>query len=228
MLQAIVFDFDGVLVDSEPLHYEAFARTVEPLGARFDYEHYRRHYIGYDDRDGFRAICNEFNIPLDEQRLAELIAEKAAAFARIVGRGVTPMPGAVELVQESAAAMPIALCSGALLQDIALILPNLGPGGLMDLFRAIVTADDVRRSKPDPEGYALAARRLGLAPGHCLAVEDTPAGIASARVAGLHTLAVSTSFPLQELSEADRSVASLASVTVPKLRSWFNGCVRTL
>jgi len=92
----------------------------------------------------------------------------------------------------------------------------------MDRFRAIVTADDVARSKPDPEGYTLAARRMGLSPGNCLAIEDTPAGIASAKAAGLRTLAVTTSFPASDLTQAERIVSSLAEVTVSRLREWFD------
>ena len=225
MLEAIIFDFDGVLVDSEPLHYRAFLQTVHPLGVSFDYDRYRERYIGYDDRDGFRAICGEFDIPLDDQRLAELVATKAAAFASIVECGVAPRPGAVELLEAAAAAMPIALCSGALRHDIWLILPKLGTGdahgSAMDRFRTIVTADDVAHSKPDPEGYTLAAQRLGLTPQHCLAIEDTPAGIASAKAAGLRVLAVTTSFPADHLAQADRIVASLSDVTVDGLREWF-------
>ena len=222
MLQAIIFDFDGVLVDSEPLHYRAFVETVRPLGVTFDYEHYRQHYIGFDDRDAFRAISGEFTIEMDENRINELISSKAAAFARIVSAGITPMPGAVELLREAAATVPVALCSGALAQDISLILPQLGEGGVAGCFKAMVTADDVQRSKPDPQSYVLAAQRLGIAPGNCMAIEDTPAGIASAKAAGLYALGVASSFPAEDLVQADRTVESLSGVSLGSLRSWFD------
>lgn len=221
MLKAIIFDFDGVIVDTEPLHYRAFASTVAPLGIGFDYERYRQQYIGFDDRDGFRAICSEHNVALDDDGLGRLIVEKAATFAGIVGEGIAPLPGAIELIEAAAAVMPIAICSGALRQDIDLILPLLGGGGVHERFRGIVCADDVERSKPDPQCYTLAAQRLGIAPQHCVAIEDTPAGIISARDAGLRTLAVASSFPIDRLLDAERVVGSLAEVNLELLSQWF-------
>lgn len=221
MLRAIIFDFDGVIVDTEPLHYRAFVQTLRPFGVDFGYERYREEYIGYDDRDGFRTICAEHKIDLDDARLARFIAEKAATFAGIVNEGVSAMPGAVELIEQAAAAMPIALCSGALRQDIALILPKLGGGDVLGRFTCIVSADDVQRSKPDPQSYTLAAQRLGMHPRECLAIEDTPAGIESARTAGIRTLAVTSSFSFDRLTGADRVVGTLEQVSVELLQQWF-------
>lgn len=221
MLQAIVFDFDGVIVDSEPLHYRALLSVVEPLGVRFDYRRYLREYIGYDDRDFFLAVARDFNLRLDDSQLDLLILQKATAFEHIARQGVQALPGAVELITAAASAMPIALCSGALRRDIDVILPALDSGKIPAMFRTMVTAEQVARSKPDPESYRLAVKRLDLPAAACLAIEDTPAGVASARGAGLRVLAVSQSVGPEPLAAADRVVPTLADVTLQKLHAWF-------
>ena len=221
MIDAIVFDFDGVIVDSEPLHFQAFVQVLEALGSRIDYELYLKHALGRDDRGGFRELCENLGIPFDEQRLSELVLAKASNMTRIIKTGVSALPGALELVADCAAAVPVALCSGALRSDIEAILPVVGGGGLRAMFRTVVSADDVLRSKPHPEPYLLATSNLGVSPGSCLSIEDTPAGIHSALDAGLRTLAVTTTCPTAELYEAEHVVPSLSELTFAGLQAHF-------
>ncbi len=220
MLEAIVFDFDGVIVDSEPLHHRAFAEVFATLGLDVDYDRYIREYIGFDDRDAIRHACRTVGKPLVDRTMRRLLAEKAAAFDRIVARGVAPIDGAIELVRAAAGRWPIAIASGALRSDIDLILPALNDDDLAACFAAIVTADDVARSKPDPATYLKAAERLGAAPAVCLAIEDTPTGLASAKAAGMRTLGIATSYEAAKL-DADRVVHRPADVNVAQLESWF-------
>jgi len=226
MLKAIVWDVDGVIVDSEPTHYRAFAQVAKQLGSQFSWEEYLDRYIGYDDRDVFRILLTEAGkadkCPDD---IPSLCAEKAAIFDQIVEQGIQPMPGAVELIDSAGRQMPLAISSGATQRDIDLILGKLG---LLDRFDTIVTADDVARSKPDPQGYAmavaaLAQRRpeLGLAPDNCLAIEDTAAGIQSARDAGLMTLGVAYTGPAELLHAAHRIVDTLEGLDIEQLQEWF-------
>ena len=219
MIQGIVFDFDGVIVDTEPLHYRAFQEVMGAFGVEFDYAEYQKRYIGFDDRDGFAAIAGDHDIGLDDVRLAELIERKADTFERLVRQGVEPIPGVIQLIQAAAERWTIAICSGAIRRDIDAALETVG--NLSDLFSHIVTAEDVARSKPDPASYTLAATRLGLEPAHLLAIEDTPAGLRSASGAGLHTLAVTTTCSRQELEPlAERVVASLEEVDVDQIEQW--------
>jgi len=225
MLAGVIFDFDGIIVDTEPLHYRAFQEILIPLGLGYSWEDYLRCYIGYDDRDAFRNTFLTTGRTLDDGELEALIEAKGAAFQRIIASGVKPYPGVVELVRAIAGNLPLGLCSGALPADIEPILEHLGIGGAFDV---IVTAADVRASKPDPESYALSVKRLisahpgrGIAAGNCLAIEDTPAGIASAKGAVLKVLAVTNSYPAEELTGADRIVASLADVTIQTLHNLF-------
>ncbi len=225
MLAGVIFDFDGIIVDTEPLHYRAFQEILIPMGLGYSWEDYMRSYIGYDDRDVFRNTFLAAGRTLDDGELEALIEAKGAAFQRIIAIGVKPYPGVVELVRAIAGNLPLGLCSGALPSDIEPILGHLGIAGSFDV---IITAADVRASKPDPESYALSVSRLisvhpekVIEAGNCLAIEDTPAGIASAKGAGLKVLAVTNSYPEEELTGADRIVASLADVTLQTLHNLF-------
>jgi beta-phosphoglucomutase len=225
MPAAVIFDFDGIIVDTEPLHYRAFQEILAPLGLGYSWAEYLRLYIGFDDRDAFRETFRSAGRRLSDQQLQTLVREKGAAFQGIIAGGVEPYPGVKDLVREIAGKLPLALCSGALPSDIEPILEQLG---IADLFDVIVTAADVKASKPDPESYALAVAGLKRAypdleiiAGRCLAIEDTPAGIASARGAGLKVLAVANSYPEENLAVADKVVATLAGVELASFRQLF-------
>ena len=215
--EAVLFDFDGILVDTEPMHHRAFNEVLDPLGMGFPWKEYVEIYMGFDDRDAFRAAFRAKAIDLDDANLATLVAAKSKAFQRGLRDGVTAYPGAVPMIESlHATGRPLALCSGALRSDIAPILAQLG---IARCFDVIVSADDVRRSKPDPESYALAYAGLAerhptllTVPGKSVAVEDTPAGIRSAKGAGLRVLAVTNSYGAGELAGADCIVESLESV----------------
>jgi len=217
--EAVLFDFDGILVDSEPMHYRAFTEILDPLGMGFTWGEYVQTYMGFDDRDAFREAFRAKGVDLDDANLAKLVAAKSEAFLRGLRDGVTAYPGAVPLIESlRAAGLPLALCSGALRADIDPILARLGVARCFDV---IVSADDVRRSKPDPESYALAFARLSerhatmlTVPGKSVAVEDTPAGIRSAKGAGLRVLAVTNSYGAGELAEADWITDSLENIRI--------------
>ena len=228
MLQAIVFDFDGVIADSEPIHYQAFLRlSEERWGYAFSWETYLQRYVGYDDRDALRTLLQDAAQPaVDEASLQQLIDRKGDYFEEVVNAGVRTFPGTVEFIRHAAGTLPVAIASGATRRDIDLIVQRLGLGGVFDI---IVTADVVHHSKPDPQTYELAVQRLtrkhpelNLQPTRCLAIEDTPAGIASARAAGLPVLALTTSTPAAQLNHAQRVVANLQGLTVAQLQQWFD------
>lgn len=223
MLDAIVFDFDGVIVDSEPLHYQAFVMVGKSIGFEFTYDQYLAQYIGFDDRDAFRLMLAVSGEEPTEQRVAELCAMKQPAFDAIVKMGAASegiaIPGALALMDACAeAGFPIAIASGATRADIELMLELLERRALFDV---IVTADDVEHSKPDPASYAMAADRLGVTAGNCLAIEDTAAGLASAKGAGLQTLGLATTGSADALSAAGRVIDDLQGVTLEQLNAWY-------
>lgn len=215
--EAVVFDFDGVIVDTEPLHWSAFQRVLEPLGIGLSWAGYVDGYMGFDDRDAFAEVFRAHGRTLDAERLQDLVRAKSGVFQDVIRDGVSAYPGAVSLIASlHACGLPLAISSGALHSDIAPILSRLGIG---HCFSVVIAADDVRKSKPDPEPYSLAFAELRRAhparlsaPGNCLAVEDTPAGIRSAKGAGLRVLAVTNSFGGKDLAEADAVTPSLEAV----------------
>ncbi|NVN97852.1 MAG: HAD family phosphatase [Geobacteraceae bacterium] len=223
MLKAVIFDFDGIIVDSEPLHYKAFQRVLEPLGASFSWDDYIETYMGFDDRDAFREAFARAGKTLDDARLHELIAQKAELFQHVAADGVTAYPGVCELIRAISGNLPLAICSGALRSDIVPILATLGLTGCFD---CMVTADDVPQSKPDPASYLEAVKRLQfcfpekmILAENAVAIEDTPAGISSAKGAGLKVVAVTNSYAATELTTADAVVITLAELGIEGLCS---------
>lgn len=192
---------------------------LAPAGIAFPWEEYVGRYMGFDDRDAFREAFRVHGKPLGDGRLAELVAAKSLVFQDVIRDGVRPLPGAVPLIGSiHARGIPLAISSGALRSDIEPILAMLGIAGCFPL---IVSADDVERSKPDPESYRLAwegLRRLHpgsiSSPGRSLAIEDTPAGIRAAKLAGLAVLAVAGSYAEEDLAEADHFAGSLDQVRI--------------
>lgn len=222
MLKAVIFDFDGVIVDTEPIHYEAFQNVLQPLGLGYSWDEYLDKYIGFDDRDAFREAFSSEGKTLGDALLSDLINRKAEVFEKIVQQGVQPYPGVIELVKAISGKLPLALCSGALQRDITPILEQFG---LQEAFNVVITADDVRASKPDPESYLLSLQRLqqvfpvtSILAEECIAIEDTPAGIASAVSAGINVLAVTNSYQAERLEGAIHITDSLENVTIAVLQ----------
>lgn len=216
-IEAVIFDFDGVIADTEPLHYQSFCRVIERDGLACSWADYVRDYIGYDDRDLFRAAYGKAGRVLSEADLAALIQAKAAAFMQLTGDGVEFYDGIPDLIHHVHRRYPVGLCSGALRSDINPILAQLG---LSDVFQVIVTAEDVPFSKPDPACYTLAVQRLGdrlgrsLSPAGCVAIEDTPGGIQSAKAAGLQVWGVLHTHGAESLTQADSVYSTLRDIMI--------------
>ena len=189
---ALLFDFDGVLVDSEPLHWRTICETLTshdlPAVPWADYE---RDLMGLDDRDAFRHATPPGT---PELIIAQYVEEKAKRFATLAEEGlVPPRPGAADAVRRAAATgLPLALCSGALRTDV---LPVLRHMAITTAFPIIITADDVAHSKPDPETYRLAIEKLAVPPERALVFEDTLDGLLSARAAHIPVWGITTHLP---------------------------------
>ena len=219
---AVIFDFDGVIVDSEPLHYKAFIKVLRPLGLNFSYETYLRRYVGFDDRDSFREILRDGGRNPKDFNLSELIEKKGNIFREIVEYELSAFPGALELVKLLAEKrLPLAIASGSYREEIKAMLSILK---LIDYFPVIVAADDVTRSKPHPETYLKALKELRrnypdhpLDPSQCLVIEDTPSGIEAARKAGLYILAVAHTHPIEQLRDADMAIPTLLDLNIDSI-----------
>ncbi len=221
MLRAIVFDFDGVIANSEPLHYRAFRDVLREWRVDLREPDYYERYLGYDDVSAFRHIAADRGIEWDEERIADLVVAKAAMMERLEADGSILFPGAEGAVRQAAAALPLAIASGALGAEIRRVLDR---AGLTPCFQTIVGAEDAARSKPAPDPYQKAVALLGLSAGsaagllaaECVAIEDSPWGLQSARAAGLRTVAVAQTYARDAL-DADLVIASIGDLEVAAL-----------
>lgn len=213
---AIVFDFDGVLADSEPLHLATLQEVLSALGVTLTREDYYANFLGYTDEDVFRHLAARHGWDLDAGKLAALIAQKSVLFDDAVASGNVLYPGAAACVERLARAFPLGIASGALRHEIEQVLAG---AGLARRFRFIVAAGDTMNSKPAPDPYQRAAELHGVAPSACVAIEDSRWGIQSAKAAGMKCVGITNTYPASELSAADAVVATLSEFTEDLIRA---------
>jgi beta-phosphoglucomutase len=219
-LQAIVFDFDGVIADSEPLHLKAFQRTLAEDGMTLEADDYFNRYLGYDDVGVFEAVARDRALPWTGRHVTELVARKGMQLQTLISGGEVLFPGAPAFIRAAAAEVPIAIASGALRHEIVQILEA---AALDQLFAAIVASGDTPESKPSPGPYLLAFEQLQqraalkLDPLRCVAIEDSVWGLESARLAGLRCVGVTTSYTAAELPFAELVIEGLHALTLPML-----------
>jgi len=219
-LQAIIFDFDGVIADSEPLHLRAFQQTLAEEGIELSAPDYYSRYLGYDDLGLVQALAADRGIAMSDRETTALVARKGARLQEMLHGGHVLFPGAVDFIRAAAAEIPIAIASGAMKHEIEAITKA---AGIRDLFGAIVASGDTPQSKPSPAPYLLAFERLRQASGRTLdprrsvAIEDSRWGLESARGAGLRCVGVTNSYPAVELGGADLVVDGLSGLTLSAL-----------
>ena len=223
MLQAALFDFNGVLVDDEQLHLDGFNAALAPAGVTVSLEQYNERYLGFDDRGAFAAMLRDRGLAHDDDRVAALIRAKSVVYAALAARSLTVFDGAAALLGAVGDEVPLAIVSGALRGEIDVALRLMGAAAVP---RVIVAAEDVRACKPDPEGYVLGLSRLGalvgrLDPARCVAIEDSVAGVESARAAGLCVIAVAHTYAVDVLRAAGAQAVfgHVREVTVAALRA---------
>lgn len=212
-VKAVVFDFDGVLADSEMLHLRVYRELLGPSVTITD-EQYCERYLGSDDEGVFAQVAIDYGLMLGDEEIELLIAEKAARFEALVSSTDVMYPAAGRCVRRLAAEWPLGIASGARRSEIELMLRG---AALADAFKFIVAAGDTDHGKPAPDPYLRAADLHGVPPAACLAIEDSHAGLESARAAGLRTIGISTTYPRDTLA-ADFVVDSLDEITPDSIR----------
>ena len=218
-LSGVIFDFDGVIADTEPLHLKAYQDVLEATPLTITTHDYYARYLGYDDVGVFSALAKDQGVTLGRDQLRELIAEKGRRFEAIVGHEDVLFPGAAACIERLEATVPLAIASGALHHEIEAILEH---AGLRERFVGIVAADDVAQGKPAPDSYLRAAALLRNAIGRgedvCLvAIEDSRWGIEAARLAGIRCVGLTSSYTAEELGPVDTIVSTLAEIDRPIL-----------
>lgn len=219
MLQALFFDFDGVIADSEPIHLRACQEVLAAEGFVLTREDYYSRYLGYDDRGLFQTYLTDQGLAADTATIDAWLMAKTRSVQRLLSSDEVLFPGAADLVKTLAERVPLAIASGALGPEIALVLEHAGLGRY---FKAIASASDGVPGKPAPDLYQLAMARLGermngggpLRPSSCAAIEDSHWGLEAAARAGLHCIAVTHTYPASELKGADLVVERLGDLTI--------------
>jgi beta-phosphoglucomutase-like phosphatase (HAD superfamily) len=226
---AIVFDFDGVIANTEPLHLRAFQQVLADAGVDLTAEEYYSRYLGYDDTAMVEQIAIDRGFELSADERHALLQRKATLMPLLLRSPDVLFEGAAECVRRLAAATPLAIASGALRSEIELVLDA---GGLRNCFACIVAAGETREGKPAPDPYQRVIELLagaGLVAAHdgasrrSVAIEDSHWGIVSARAAGLWCVAVATSYPAEQLTDADLVFPSLDAVRLEALSALVAG-----
>jgi HAD superfamily hydrolase (TIGR01509 family) len=227
MLKAVIFDFDGVVADSEFLHYKTFNGALADYGVTIDKDDYYATYLGYSDSDAIDAISENFKLALTAEQKSEIMDTKEKLFDELAANENFIIDGVAEFVAMlKDNDIRIAICSGSLRAEIEQMLSK---STFADAFELIVSADDVVKGKPDPEPYLLALSKLQhgqkktahpteLKACECVVIEDSHWGLESATAAGMNTIAVTNSYPAEKLAGYAKKVTdSLASLTMDEL-----------
>ena len=226
-MKAVIFDFDGVIADTEPIHLGAFQRTLGGLGIELTEEDYYANYLAYDDKTFFRRFLRDKEYEHEDGLIAELIGRKAGHYCDLIKGNIEILPGVRDFLESLAGAYRIAIGSGALRAEITDILEFAGIGGY---FEVIVSAEDIENCKPAPDVYLEVLNRLNAASpdgnaisaAECIVIEDSLSGIEAALSAGMKCLAVSNSYAAEELYRAHMIRDSLAGVGAEDLNRLFS------
>lgn len=222
-LRAIIFDFDGVVADNEPVHFAMFRRILGEIGVPLTQADYYAHYLGYDDKGCFAAVLAANGRQASADLLHELVARKARAYLDHIQQHLVIFPGVQDFVRRAAARYRLGIASGALRHEIEFILDQ---AGIRKEFHHITSAEDVTRGKPDPEGFLHALEGLNRLSGpgqeplsaeDCLVIEDSIPGIRAGHAAGMKVLAVANTHVPEELKEADAVAPSLEGLDLDAL-----------
>lgn len=201
--KGVLFDLDGTILNSEPLHFAAFQSTLDKHGKRLDEKQYKEHFAGRSDEAG---LLRYFKFINEDVNVSRIVDEKARKFLELASDQVVPYPGVIPLIRYLYTQVPLALVTGASRIEAEITLKSFT---ISNCFTVIITSEDVKNSKPSPEGYLKATNILHLNPKDCVVVEDSPSGVLAAKNAGIDCIAVTNTHTSEELSQATKVVDQL-------------------
>jgi beta-phosphoglucomutase len=222
MLRAVIFDFDGVITDSEVLHLRSFNKVLAQYGVEISTKDYYKEYLGLSDIDCFKALVDKKVLPKPAKGIEHLAKEKTEVFEKLAKTEGKIIEGVRDFLQMlSRNNIPMAICSGALLTEIELVLEQ---ARLRSFFEVIVSAEFVKRGKPSPEGLLLTLKKLNhgrqntILANQCVVIEDSHWGLQAAKTAGMHSIAVTNSYDASELAMAEKVINKLSELNIDDLR----------
>ena len=214
--KAVIWDMDGVIADTALYHFKAWQEVFQRRGVNFTQDDFRRNFGQRNDT----IIRNTLGEQISQSEIDAIAREKEKTFRQVIGQNIKPLPGAVKMLKSLREhGFKMALASSAPIENIRLVTRGLG---IDDYFHSIVTGRDVAEGKPSPQGFLLAAQKLGVEPRDCIVIEDAIAGVAAAKRAGMKCIAVTNTHPRESLAEADLTVDTLEEVTVDDLEELLN------
>jgi beta-phosphoglucomutase len=222
MLRAVIFDFDGVITDSEILHLRAFNQSLAQYGIEITKNDYYTMYLGFNDTDCYKLLIEKGLLKMDEQQINTLMIQKKKIFeqlAKAEGKMIEGVRDFLKMLEQNN--IPMAICSGSLLTEVEMVLED---ARLRHLFEVIVSGEQVKKGKPDPEGFLLSLQRLNenrenpITANQCVAIEDSHWGLEAAKAAGMHTIAVTNSYDAEQLSMAEKIVDRLNELSIDDLQ----------
>jgi len=211
MSKAVIWDMDGVIADTGPYHFKAWQEVFQKRGINFTEENFQRNFGQRNDT----IIRNVLGEQMSQDEIDAITGEKETDFRQRVRQNIKPLPGAIKLLKSlSEHGFKIALASSAPMENIQLVTQGLG---INNYFHSIVSGRDVTEGKPSPQGFLLAAKKLGIAPQNCIIIEDAVAGVTAAKRAGMRCIAVTNTHPRESLTGADLVIDTLETVSVTDL-----------
>jgi len=220
VIRAICFDCNGIIVDDEPIHLRLFQKVLREEDITLTRKEYFKKYLAMDDRGCFKDALRTNRRPNSPKVVKELIERKAVYYKKAIRNEIKIFPGVKRFVKEHRGRMAFSVVSGALRREIEWILRS---AGIRSAFQIIISSEDVKNGKPDPDCYLNAFKKLSklprfrkikLLPKECLAIEDSIHGVAAARKAGMQCLAVTNSYPAKALHRASSVVKSLQGMRI--------------
>jgi len=209
--KAVIWDMDGVIADTAPYHFKAWQHIFQTKGVDFTEHDFRRKFGQRNDT----IIRDTLGKDISQSEIDVTASEKEENYRQRVRQNIKPLPGAIELIKSLREnGFAVALASSAPIENIRLVMRGLG---IEDSFQAIVSGREVKEGKPSPQGFLLAAEKLGVEPKDCIVVEDAVAGVTAAKRAGMHCIAVTNTHPRESLTEADLVVGTLEAVSMSDL-----------
>lgn len=207
-IKAVLFDMDGLMVDTEPLHLQAFNFALEKFGKHLTEEENTKRYIGTPDTEGAKDMVVRFNLPIS---VSEFLKVKQDKSRELLSGHLIPEPGLIELLDNlKEGGYKVAIASSSSLENIKAIVKNLG---VEDKIDQLASAEEAERGKPAPDVYLLAAEKLGVKSEECLVLEDAPKGVEAGKAAGTTVFAIPSQYTKgQDFSQADKVLGSLSEV----------------
>jgi len=228
MLRAIIFDMDGVICDSEPLHMKAFQQVLTEEGVAITDQEYYDRYLAHDDRGSFEAALSEHGRPeSDLLKMKSYLQRKARYFDALMSDGLVVYPGVEAFIKKAGVKYSLGLASGARRLEVEYVLKK---GKIRDSFAAVVSADEVKNGKPQPEAFEMALRLMNqvrlegtreIGPAETLVIEDSPRCIHTAKGLGMKTVGMATSYKPEDLREADLVIDTLVGLELETLEKLF-------